>query len=187
MVPTSRCSLTSPGHTSWIATFVMRPSPVVSEDDAVRGSCTSLGVTTSSKRVRMFVYEIPANVSCRLLSASMNFDVEACWRLATGHPIVEQVGSAFRTVVPWLLPAKPIASSTIVRVSGQNRSAQRNTMPPWLWPMSEMRRPARRCTSRIAEVTYSPAVCTSARERSGSSIEQNGTPTFRSAGFQFQS
>ena len=43
--------------------------------------------------------------------------------------------------VPWLLPARPIASSTIARVSGQNRRAQRIDMPPWLGPITATRRP----------------------------------------------
>ena len=46
-------------------------------------------------------------------------------------------------VVPWLEGAKPITSSTMARVSGQKRRAQRGTIPPWLWPMIAIFRPAR--------------------------------------------
>ena len=59
--------------------------------------------------------------------------------------------------MPWLLPAKPITSSTIARVSGQKRSAQRIDIPPWLWPITDTRRPERRWMRRIACTRYSPA------------------------------
>ena len=61
-------------------------------------------------------------------------------------------------------------SSTIARVSGQKRSAQRGTMPPWLWPMIEILRPARAYFVRIALTTYSPATWMSPRRvvRAGS-------------------
>ena len=35
-------------------------------------------------------------------------------------------------IVPWLDASSPTSSSTSLRVSGQKRSAQRGTMPPWL-------------------------------------------------------
>ena len=43
-------------------------------------------------------------------------------------------------MVPWFEGAKPIWSSTIVRCRARSGSAQRGTMPPWLWPMIEIRR-----------------------------------------------
>jgi hypothetical protein len=46
-------------------------------------------------------------------------------------------------VVPWFEGAKPTTSCTMGRVSGQNRSAQRGTIPPWLCPKMAIRRPAR--------------------------------------------
>jgi hypothetical protein len=53
---------------------------------------------------------------------------------------------------------------------GQNRNAQRGTIPPWLWPMIEIRRCPPPLILRIAWTTYSAAVWMSppgAREGDG--------------------
>ena len=76
--------------------------------------------------------------------------------------------------MPWLDGSSPITSSTIVRVSGQNFSAQRGTMPPWLKPTTEIRRPARACMVRIALTTYSPATWTSLIAWCGSVTAHHG-------------
>lgn len=88
--------------------------------------------------------------------------------------------------MPWLLAANPMSSSTIARVSGQKRSTQRGSMPPWLWPMIEIFRPAVAYMVRIALTTYSPASWTSSRPFPGSATVHQGMPRSSSAGSQFQ-
>ena len=97
-----------------------------------------------------------------------------------GAQPTRQSGSA--PIVPWLEGAKPIWSSTIVRVSGQKRKAQRGTMPPWLCPMTEICRPAREYIVRIALTTYSPATWMSPMQLPGSSTEHQGMPSFVEGG-----
>ncbi len=87
------------------------------------------------------------NVSWRELSAWMNFASSRCCQSA-GVQELEQASLA--SVVPWLEPAIPMTSRTSLRVSGQKRSDQRMTMPPWEWPMMPMRRPESWRTRRIA-------------------------------------
>ncbi len=70
---------------------------------------------------------MPLNVSAREFSAAMKLDVAACWALAAVQACVAQL---FASIVPWLVPAMPITSSTRLRVSGQKRSGHRITMPP---------------------------------------------------------
>ena len=96
---------------------------------------------------------MPGNVSWNELSAWMNLESFRCCQFAAEHDD-EQAAAA--SVVPWLEGAKPMTSSTIERVSGQKRSAQRPTMPPWLWPTIAILRPARAYIVRIALTTYSP-------------------------------
>lgn len=60
----------------------------------------------------------------------MKFALAPCCQLAGVQPFEQEPGPP--TSVPWLLPAKPITSSTMPRVSGQKRNAHRIDMPPWL-------------------------------------------------------
>jgi hypothetical protein len=53
--------------------------------------------------------------------------------------------------------------STIERASGQKRTAQRIDMPPWLWPMIAILRPAIAYIVRMAYTMYSPEVWMSLR------------------------
>ncbi|MGZ4452806.1 MAG: hypothetical protein ACXVWX_07745 [Nocardioides sp.] len=46
----------------------------------------------------------------------------------------------------------------MARVAGQNRSAQRMLIPPWLWPRIAIRRPVVACIRLIAKTRYSAAV-----------------------------
>jgi hypothetical protein len=48
------------------------------------------------------------------------------------------------------VPAIPTTSSTIARVSGQKRKAQRIDIPPWLWPRMSIGRCASAYMVRIA-------------------------------------
>ena len=84
---------------------------------------------------------MPGKVSARLFSAAMNFESSACCHTA-GVQLVTPSTQKASVVVPWFEPAKPITSSTMGRVSGQNRSAHRMDMPPWLWPSTAIRRSA---------------------------------------------
>lgn len=69
----------------------------------------------------------------------MNCASACCCQTAGVHFVRPglQLGSA---VVPWFDPAMPMTSSTMDRVSGQNRRAHRMDMPPWLCPITAIRR-----------------------------------------------
>jgi len=69
-----------------------------------------------------------------------------------------------------------VTSSTIARVSGQKRSAQRIDMPPWLWPMIAIRRPDRARMVRIDWTRYSAATWMSPRVRWGMFTRHHGMP-----------
>ena len=103
----------------------------------------------------------------------MNIESLACWLSAGMQPRGQ---SACAIVVPWLVPAKPITSSTMGRVSGHHRSAQRGTMPPWLWPAIAMRRPARWNIVRTAYTTYSPLTWMSLLPLDGNVTAHHGMP-----------
>src|SRR4029078_3622576 len=98
------------------------------------------------------------------LSAAVNCEsLRCCWKAG------EQPGrqTEIAAEVPWLEAAKPMSSSTIARVSGQKRRAQRGATPPWLWPMIEIFRPEIAYILRIACTTYSPATWRSPIELAG--------------------
>ena len=63
------------------------------------------------------------------------------------------------------------------RVSGQNRSAHRGDMPPWLWPRIEMSSPERRCIRRIACTMYSAATWMSPVDSWGTVTQHHGMPS----------
>ncbi len=113
----------------------------------------------------------------------MNSELELCC-LNDGEQPGRQITSA--RIVPWFEGAKPMWSSTIARVSGQKRKAQRGSIPPWLWPMIESLRPARAWMLRIALTTYSPAIWMSPIPLPGTSTVHHGIPSALSAGCQFQ-
>jgi hypothetical protein len=68
----------------------------------------------------------------------MKFDPASCCQMSTGqsptalHAAVTVGPASTPALTPWLSGAIPIIAATILRVSGQNRSAHRGCMPPWL-------------------------------------------------------
>src|SRR4051794_36468666 len=112
----------------------------------------------------------------------MNSELSLCCQSAAAHE-TEQRNSA--PVVPWLLGAKPIWSSTIARVSGQKRRGQRGIIPPWLCPTMEILRPARAYIVLIPLTTYSPATWMSPSACPGSVTPHHAIPSLSSAGCQF--
>src|SRR5437660_663789 len=115
----------------------------------------------------------------------MKFDSYSCCQSAGGQPSVAQAFGG-STVVPWLLPEKPITLSTIARVSGQKRSGQRIDIPPWLWPMTAILRWASAYSLRIAYTRYSPEVSMLSSVECGAVYAHHGMPSLSSAGSQFQ-
>lgn len=116
---------------------------------------------------------MPRKVSAPLLSARRNRDRVACWWKA-GLQLPWQAASA-RTV-PWLDGLSPTRSSTTSRVSGQKRSAQRGTIPPWLQPTTSTSRWDCRLMVRSAWTTYSPATWMSPVASNGSVIAHQRMP-----------
>src|SRR3954454_19863239 len=118
-----------------------------------------LGWTISSVRVYTSVYETPDHVSAELFRAFTKFEMSHCCQSAALHEPSPHDAEA--CVVPWFDGANPIMSSTMARVSGQNRIDHRLIISPWLWPMIAIRRPARAYIVRMAYTTYSPLIWTS--------------------------
>jgi hypothetical protein len=59
--------------------------------------------------------------------------------------------TASASSVPWFDGSMPITSSTMARMSGQNFSTHRGSIPPWLKPTIDRARPsARACVVRSA-------------------------------------
>jgi hypothetical protein len=113
------------------------------------------------------------------LSAVVNFEWGRCCQI-DGAQASAQTPSASR--VPWLDGSSPITDSTRSRVSGQNFSAQRPIIPPWLNPTIWIGRSARRCIVRSAATTYSAATWMSPIASPGSATVQYGWCRARSAG-----
>ena len=85
----------------------------------------------------------------------MKREPDACCQSAGAHCCRQE---ALASSVPWFEGSSDTTSSTRFRVSGQNRRAQRGSMPPWLYPRTSTLRPEILATVRSAFTTYSPAI-----------------------------
>src|SRR5438270_3664943 len=128
------------------------------------------GSTSSSVRLYRFVTETFPGVSSTLLSAWMKCACDdICQTAGQQLPLPAQASAA---AIPWLGLASSTRSSTFVRVVDHHRTAQRASMPPWLWVMTVTRWRAFAAIASTAKATYSAETWMSVMARFGRATVQ---------------